>query len=645
MSINYGGDISNISGLNNILSIGYEVECGILMKLTRSESNESSELSEPRNSFKSSESFEFGNLFEGGNSSEIKSSSKLSKSSKSSHSSKLSHSSKSSHSSKLSKPNKIVLFNSDTFPQDILEFKKFEENPEEIDDDIIARLEEMVEDKIYDDNNEIDTNSTFYITNDIALSPFMRELTAICHYTSEEDRLDHSSEKNKLYLFRDIEKNQDYEINFLFKDASTDCATHSNVEWVFTYYRPQQSDNIIINTCLNMIKNLLRHLSDLEPITGNFIMKYKDNQGKDSELIVAKPEQRVLYHKPNTNLYYLLTQMIDKPFTIDDACSVFQMTFSSKCEHIMEVMTLLLTDTLKSIPVFASYIETKLDSLLSVKNCVDNLIDNYNKNATDYKLHANKNVQIIKNYLSLILLKIKVYYEFKNAPKQPKYLKNLLFYNSRHSNYVLYNAMKNHIEQLFQVDAIDAIDIIKKMVFQPDILKQINSPNIKLRKGALSISNTLDKSNKNYGDPVYSLVSYFDFFEEPVDDESNIDDDSGEIIKYDWLEYKKYDDYSAKMELKDDIILVECRIFQKLLSTYVYSIADEELKEQMTSGSCNIVTNNFSPDVSSLSIANLKKIVELHGNNNLGFGLKKRRKTRKTHRKPHKKTKKRKIKK
>ena len=633
MSINYGGDISNISGLNNILSIGYEVECGILMKLTRSESNESSELSEPRNSFKSSESFEFGNLFEGGNSSEIKSSSKLSKSSKS------------SHSSKLSKPNKIVLFNSDTFPQDILEFKKFEENPEEIDDDIIARLEEMVEDKIYDDNNEIDTNSTFYITNDIALSPFMRELTAICHYTSEEDRLDHSSEKNKLYLFRDIEKNQDYEINFLFKDASTDCATHSNVEWVFTYYRPQQSDNIIINTCLNMIKNLLRHLSDLEPITGNFIMKYKDNQGKDSELIVAKPEQRVLYHKPNTNLYYLLTQMIDKPFTIDDACSVFQMTFSSKCEHIMEVLTLLLTDTLKSIPVFASYIETKLDSLLSVKNCVDNLIDNYNKNATDYKLHANKNVQIIKNYLSLILLKIKVYYEFKNAPKQPKYLKNLLFYNSRHSNYVLYNAMKNHIEQLFQVDAIDAIDIIKKMVFQPDILKQINSPNIKLRKGALSISNTLDKSNKNYGDPVYSLVSYFDFFEEPVDDESNIDDDSGEIIKYDWLEYKKYDDYSAKMELKDDIILVECRIFQKLLSTYVYSIADEELKEQMTSGSCNIVTNNFSPDVSSLSIANLKKIVELHGNNNLGFGLKKRRKTRKTHRKPHKKTKKRKIKK
>ena len=31
----------------------------------------------------------------------------------------------------------------------------------------------------------------------------------------------------------------------------------------------------------------------------------------------------------------------------------------------------------------------------------------------------------------------------------------------------------------------------------------------------------------------------------------------------------------------------------------------------MKNGSCNILTNHFSPDVSSLSIANLKKIVEI----------------------------------
>jgi hypothetical protein len=178
---------------------------------------------------------------------------------------------------------------------------------------------------------------------------------------------------------------------------------------------------------------------------------------------------------------------------------------------------------------------------------------------------------------------------------------------------------------MFNVDSSVAIDIIKRIVFQPDILKQISSPEIKLRKGVFSISNTLDKSNKNYGDPVYSLVSYFDFFEDPVDDDTNLDDDD-EILKFDWLEYKKYDDYSAKMELNDDIILVECRIFQKILSSYVYSIADEELQQQMTNGACNILTNNFSPDVTSLSIANLKKIIELHGSSNLGLGLKKTRK-------------------
>jgi hypothetical protein len=83
------------------------------------------------------------------------------------------------------------------------------------------------------------------------------------------------------------------------------------------------------------------------------------------------------------------------------------------------------------------------------------------------------------------------------------------------------------------------------------------------------------------------------------------------------------------MELKDDIVLVECRIFQKILSTYVYSIADEELQQQMTNGACNILTNNFGPDVSSLSIANLKKILELQGSSNLGLGLKSKSKTRK----------------
>ena len=459
---NIGGDITNISALKNILSIGYEVECGILMKLTESVTKDS------------------------------------------------------------------VLFNSDTARKDILEFKKFEENPEDIeDDDVLERLEEMVEDKMYDDNGNIDNDSVFQITNDIAMSPFIKKLDSVCHYPSEEniithtvtgddDNLDYSNEKNELYLFRD-DKGKNYNINFLFGNKNLDCATHSNVEWVFTYFKPKRSINIIINTFINMVKNLLRHLSDLQPIKGEFIMKYKDEKGNDEELVIAKPEKRTLYHKPNTNLYYLLTQVQEKQFTIDDACSVFQMTFSSKGENIMTVMIALLTDTLNSIASFNTIISSKLVLLLNIKMCVDELVDSYNKTDTKYKLIANRKqnqirIDIIKNYICLILYKIDRYYVFKNSERPIKYLKNLLSFNSRHSNYVLYMALKKKVEKMFDVKSVAAVNIIKRLIFQPDILKKMFSPDIKFRRGVLSGSNTLEKSNKNYGDPNYSLVSYFDFF-------------------------------------------------------------------------------------------------------------------------------------
>ena len=41
MESNIAGDITNISGQKHILSIGYEVECGILMKLTESVTGDS----------------------------------------------------------------------------------------------------------------------------------------------------------------------------------------------------------------------------------------------------------------------------------------------------------------------------------------------------------------------------------------------------------------------------------------------------------------------------------------------------------------------------------------------------------------------------------------------------------------------------
>jgi len=67
------------------------------------------------------------------------------------------------------------------------------------------------------------------------------------------------------------------------------------------------------------------------------------------------------------------------------------------------------------------------------------------------------------------------------------------------------------------------------------------------------------------------------------------------------------------MELNDDIVLIEMRNFQKLLSLYVYNMADAELEQQMESGSCNILTGRMGAEVGSLSVAKFRKIIDLYG--------------------------------
>ena len=574
-----GGSLSNTSGLQHILSIGYEVECSNLMKLTKSETED---------------------------------------------------------------PSELILFNSDTLVKDVNEIKKIVDNnygsSENIDYNNIARSEELVEIDVLDKHGIVDEKSKFYITNDTASYPFTKKLNKVCYYPSDEikstrkskSEMEHADEKNELYIFRDTTDNKDYKIHFLFQ-TNRKCQTHSNVEWIFTYFKPKRGVNVIINTFLNMIKNLVRHTSDLKPIRGNFIMKYKDANNIQEELIIDNPKERLLYHKPDTNLYYLQNQVSDKPFTIDGTCAKIQMTFSSKIENVYTILKTILTDKKNAIPSITKLLNGRLKIIENIRARIDELIDNYNKTDTSYKIFSKSkkttDIEIIKNYLFLILYKIDRYYVFKKrSEKQAKYFKNLLFVNCRHSNHNLYVELKKTIQRMFVVDNTTAVSIITKIVFQPEILNKIVTPEIKdkLRKGVFLSTNTLDKTHRYYGDPIFSLVSYFDFFEEPIKtDKTNsivstdntnsivLQDNDIPSIKYDWLEYADIDTASARMDLKDDIILIECRNFQELISSYVYSIADSELKNQMKNGACNIIANQFSEDVPALSIGNFKKVIEI----------------------------------
>jgi hypothetical protein len=259
----------------------------------------------------------------------------------------------------------------------------------------------------------------------------------------------------------------------------------------------------------------------------------------------------------------------------------------------------------------------------------------------------------------------------KTAKKRNyNYLKDLLFFNSRHTNYVLYTEIKEKIKEIFELQAearaearaeadAKAIQIIKDLFLQPDILSEyLIEEEFKTEEykdlidtnTIFSKDTALDKQNDIYGNPTFSLNSYFDFFEDPTDNEKNKKHDGIAIKYYDWLEYDGHDIFSANMDLKDNIVLLECRFFQDLLTSYFYHIGNETLKYQMTNGVCNKISGKIGdPKTGAFSIANFKEIIKIPESNFQGGSNKKHKKSKtKKHKKlitrKHKKTKRNKSK-
>ena len=108
-----GGSIVDTKGLRHILSIGYEVECGVLVKFTRTEID--------------------------------------------------------------IEPGEMVLYNTDTARKDVDDFKRLEEDPDaDVDDYILERQEEIMEDVVFDRAGNLDKNAVFNITSDISVTPFIK---------------------------------------------------------------------------------------------------------------------------------------------------------------------------------------------------------------------------------------------------------------------------------------------------------------------------------------------------------------------------------------------------------------------------------------------------------------------------------------
>ena len=501
--------------------------------------------------------------------------------------------------------------------EDKNEGEEGEKDEEEADDQILYRQEELTKVDAYNNNNQIDENISFLITNDMGETRLSKRFSQFCCPEQECDEIS-EEEKNNLYKYR-TEKCEDYKIHFFYNKEKDKCETISHVEWVITYYKPTQSNNVIIETFSNAIKNIIRHLSDLEEINGKIIMNSQDGK----EIVIDKTLNRKLYHKPNTNLYYLQANSVENPNFFDNLCPTYQMTFATKIEHVFFVMKQLIVDNIKSIECSVEMSKYRLDILEKIEYCVEQLFTRYNEEEPNYKIIKTEQNKIlikqIKNYIGLILFKLFIYYniylpnkKLNKDSKKDLYFKDSMFLNPRHSNHNIYLQLKKLLGELFSKSLMNMDEatkqkllasIIQKIILQPTILNELLLENpTNVRKNAFEITNRPEKpaaifdennkrtgysGNTSYGDPYYSLWSYLQFFEEPINDDTNQYQD-GEIITYEWLRYKSIENISTQMDINNDIVLVEVRNFQRIMSTYFYGFADAELKKSMLSNEfCN----------------------------------------------------------
>ena len=471
----------------------------------------------------------------------------------------------------------------------------------------------------------VNKNTVFLVANDMASSPFSKYLNSYCNLNTKtttpdddsDDSEDELIDKDELYTFETIEGDT-YYLNFDI-NPKQDCGLFADVEWIMTYYEPKRSKNIIIDTFVNVIKNLLYHLNSLEKTSGKLIMHFDEN---DTE-IMERPEFRTLYHLPDTNLYYMETILSNEKLDLDDICLVPQMTFSCKIKDVVDIFKELIKDDIKLIKNYAIISEARLKLVGHLETCINKLFAQYNKSVKSYKIVESKNKPLVKEMkgcLFLILFKLNRYYnafltdeKVNKKLKTSKYLKDTLFFNSRHTNYDLYKELKTLINAYFSnaLSNEEVVTIIQHLVIQQEILNDYLLEDKKnVRVNAFSIKNKLEIGNKSYGNPHYSLVSYFDFFENPIK-ETERRNDKDELF-HDWLQYEGIDIYSSTTDLKNKIVLTEIRTFPRLLGSYMYSIADETLKNNMTNGICNRLRKYYQPDLGAFSILALKQFVELY---------------------------------
>jgi len=430
------------------------------------------------------------------------------------------------------------------------------------------------------------------------------ELEELEEYEDEDEEDEEDEDEDKFFVLK-IPSNQyltqtDYLIKF--REGSSEesklrnFSSFTDTEFIATYYNPVRSQNIIKEYFFKSVRELNEHLAKLVPIPGSK-MALK-NHDETIEIPTSINQSYVL---PNTTLVYFNSSLSNiQNFNIrEDLDVVIQMTFSCNIMYCYRIMKQLLAITnidnyekqfnkysnlnnknIQQISKKFNAIKNNTDYyeyvITTSMNIVNSLFTNYNNLYKTYPLEQNADTtKMIKSYMFLIIYKIFTYLNLyvKNLGEPGNMLKYWSSFAVRHYNYTLFLELKKLINNAFfanktNSDGENASTIISKLLDDKILNNMYDSPAIKNKKSKINIEvkNDANLQSKYYGDPLFSIKSYFEYF-----------DKFGE----DWFEANSIDEKSTKFDLKNDVIIIEFRDFPFYTYLDLFSMADDNIKNEI----------------------------------------------------------------
>lgn len=437
--------------------------------------------------------------------------------------------------------------------------KEFLEEFENLEESGETEFLEYLNENRQKDNKEI---TKFQDTNDIGDGNFGDLLEKECE--------DLKIPKNEMYYFK---SNTGKMFDIKFSEDMDLCKTFSGLEFVVTYYKPKQkNENMIVDTFVDACSRIIDHFGNLKKTSGSLLIK----KGKDEFKTVGVLEgNRRLYNKPGTNLFYMDTYdskqwKKERPTrTPNDAVFIPQMTFKSKAINTLDIIKELVSkdDRYKIGRNAIEQHKFESNDVINTEQIVDELIEEFNK-TTKKKISTQRGTgKMLKFYLFLFFYKLARYIEnhSKILYGEDDYLKDYLSFSSRHTNYTLYMRIKELMTQYYGV--ANTKELIN-FFYQPEILKRMYeasgfTEDDYEENGDYKYEDAdvieLPKRSPNYGNPMYSLYSYFKYFEDPVTKKKGEPDYETEK---DWFVDSGLDVYSTTFELKNDEVLLENRYFR-----------------------------------------------------------------------------------